>query len=354
MSFLCCTLLATSCRSDHIWLLAMSAFLLDREYGDAAHATTRVVLSGAYVGEGSLAWTATRVLSLLGWDGRTRNLEPDAGLRVELPKWGKWFMELGLDVNEHVCQSAKSLRARGKAVPENALPYASISTMGLYCVLCFYAARRNTVERMHSARVLLETLIGHCTNMPAANTLQSSVAERASCAESIDDSNQCVHLQEVCAGSELMEGSRPKLIAAVLARCPSRLSCPSCCMLATRVLRALATETETNSERWRSPNPEVAPELTGPTGKKRKIEPIKKELIRVSNTYTPGREHARSQFMASMLHAARESLSSPCTLSLSMDGGRIAKPKKEVNGAWIWLPHQRCSVFLPPKVCSLC
>eukprot|EP00971_Amphidinium_carterae_P101206 2002386-Amphidinium_carterae.2 len=106
----------------------MSAWLLDREHGDAASASTRVVLSGTCTAQGSLAWATSRVMSLLGWDGRTRNLEPDAGLRCELPKWGKWFAELALNVSEHTTLSPKALRAKGQHVADDAPPFASLST----------------------------------------------------------------------------------------------------------------------------------------------------------------------------------------------------------------------------------
>eukprot|EP00971_Amphidinium_carterae_P278172 5521794-Amphidinium_carterae.1 len=330
----------------------MTSFLLDREHGDAASSTTRIVLSGTALSEGSLCWSSTRIMSLLGWDGRTRNLEPDAGFRSEVPKWGKWFKELDIDINDHVRLSAKSLRAKGKAVQPDAPQFASVSSFGLYGLLSFYAGKRSTFERLDASRRVLETLITHCTDLPAANALSSTQDERNACAEDIDDTNSCIHLQHVCAGADLEMGSRPRVIAGMLGRGTSRLACPSCSALTLRILRRLASETDSNCQRWHTAHPEVAPVLTGPSGKKRRIEPLARKQIRESTTYTPGREDARTQWMSAMLHACRIELERPCSLALCMDGGRVAKPKKEINAAWLWLPAQRCAVFLPPKAMS--
>eukprot|EP00971_Amphidinium_carterae_P249282 4948342-Amphidinium_carterae.1 len=207
-------------------------------------------------------------MSLLGWNGRTRNLEPDAGFRNEVPKWGKWFGELDVDVSGHVKQSAKSLRAKGKAVSADAPQFASVSSFALYGLLSFYAGKRSTLERVDASRRVLETLITHCTDMPAANALNGTQDERNACAEEIDDTNSCIHLQHVCAGADLELGSRPRVIAAMLGRGTSRLACSACRAITLRVIRQLAQETDSNCDRWRTANPEVAPVLTGPSGKK--------------------------------------------------------------------------------------
>eukprot|EP00971_Amphidinium_carterae_P337561 6474417-Amphidinium_carterae.3 len=187
----------------------MTSFVLDTQHGASSSSSVHVVLAATRNASNTLYWTTSRVLTHLGWDGRTKNMEPDAGLRVELPKWSAWFREMSMDVHSHLRLSVKALKARKQQVPDDALAWTTISTFGLLYVLSVYAGRRGTVERMHAAQRIIETVVRHCTDVSARSVLESTPEERDLCAQSIDDSNQCVHLQAVCAGSDVEEGDRP-------------------------------------------------------------------------------------------------------------------------------------------------
>eukprot|EP00971_Amphidinium_carterae_P248151 4926944-Amphidinium_carterae.2 len=91
----------------------------------------------------SLLWSSVRCLSSLGWDGSTKDTQPDAGFRTQRKtKWKDLCKAFSLDIDTHFPESSKALRERARQQGNTDIDISdrpsSFSTLGLYVVLADY------------------------------------------------------------------------------------------------------------------------------------------------------------------------------------------------------------------------
>ena len=126
--------------------------------------------------------------------------------------------------------------------------------------------------------------------------------------------------------------------------------CPTVNRFLNRTLSELALEVDNGKEQWRADDHLRAPDLRGPAGKRRTLDPACK--AQALQAHLPNRDprYWLRKHLVALLEQGARTIQKEQFLSLAFDGGRIRKPPVDVNLCLAYLHQASCTMILPPMV----
>eukprot|EP00971_Amphidinium_carterae_P206498 4097589-Amphidinium_carterae.3 len=305
--------------------------------------------------EGTLHWSALRVLAVLGWAGVSKDSQPFVGFRTQRKSQYRLLCErFGLNLDTHFQVSARSIKAKARARNEDPdevqAKTAQLSTLALYMMLCSYVTSRQSSHHRELARSALWILIGQTTDLEFDEP--SHLSEFTTlCHETVNEDNHCEHVARVMKDFSSLDGRRTDALISVASRACSEKDCAACTAFCLNLLQNLAKQTDENADEWTEESATDATVLRGPGGKRRHAEAFQiASITSTSATDDKLKRYWSSRHMLGVLENLSKLLTEPCVLSSAVDGARMGRPLRELLMHWVWLPAAEVCAVLPPLV----
>eukprot|EP00971_Amphidinium_carterae_P337522 6474374-Amphidinium_carterae.1 len=225
--------------------------------------------------ESRLHWHLRRVLPSIGFSEHSADTAPHVVINRDFKgQWQRQFASIDLPLADHVSKGLKSVRAgagTAAAASEPVLELAWASSVGLIVVLTGYMQKRRERAGREAARRALSLWLGGCSATDISTLTTPTPEEKALCMH--DDDNQCGHIHALRKIVSRCQRERGWQITELFMEAQTRLQCQTVKRLLRRVVLQLAAEIDGSSDQWKAPDSMRAPELAGPSGKKRTLEP---------------------------------------------------------------------------------
>lgn len=335
---------------------------------------------------GDVYWEFRRLL--LAFFKERSEVRPCAIIRQETPQWVKWCAELSFEWKDFYKPGMlqykdflAKLRRDGdregleeaRASEDFVREEASVTTLGVLCVLCNWACCRRKVSDRSLALGMMQGIFTVCISQGEWGTLDIISILNEQVGECQDDAVEgvcvCVHVRAVIFEYSSMDKTEParacaQCLASILSRCGK---CMSCRGSLSELLPVLAEMTESNLDEVGNKNIGSWSRMDGPVKRRRDDEDYRRHLTQTM----PNRGSSTSAAAAARSHGVSRGTSrrwvekqvetqvGQCfdliggdlrgPVSIAEDGARFGQPAKECQCYAFWASEVEAGAWLPPQ-----
>eukprot|EP00971_Amphidinium_carterae_P107696 2132503-Amphidinium_carterae.1 len=310
------------------------SYSLKRSIGRGADQHYSVDLLVDEVGEGRLAWQARRVFDAIGFEERGKETSLSKVWKREFVKWTEWCASVGYDSNLCSGRSIKSLQALGSNT-KGAKDTFWLETKLLLLVLTAYSLLRQSGTDKQRCRDMLTVLLQFCSSNNCQPPDACHIENKVLCFDDLDDSGFCRHVRDHQEGQWSQRVDRVLRWQECTTSLFQRRTCPACAGELRMALDAASQSMWAQRASWGS-QPSAAGDLTGPSGKRRKVEHSRIEAKLQEGTLAlPTMRQLWSRDITSMLQEGARIFGATSHLASCFDGGRCGKPARDYNFHWL-------------------